>query len=171
MCSIELFDHLYISRQNSQNDRFRVQYIVLYRDHFLRIPLYTYISFNGPLACVQIINEEVMRDIDRTIDEAEMGIFPDTPFNLPGMQISFLYLSAYLHIYLTYILSIYRVFRKNCVFFTIHCNPSLAYIAVRDLQGSHRNASVQSLLLAGDIQYNQQQPSAGQERWQTFENS
>ena len=25
----------------------------------------------------------------------------------------------------------YRVFRKNCVFFTIHCNPCLAYISVR----------------------------------------
>ena len=33
-------------------------------------------------------------------------------------------------------------------FFTIHCNPSLAYIAVRDIQSSQRNASVQSLLLA-----------------------
>ena len=30
----------------------------------------------------------------------------------------------------------YRVFRKNCVFFTIHCNRSLAYIAARDLQFS-----------------------------------
>ena len=28
---------------------------------------------------------------------------------------------------------------------TIHCNPSLAYIAVRDLQRSQRNASVQSI--------------------------
>ena len=28
----------------------------------------------------------------------------------------------------------YRVFRKNCVFFTIHCNPSLAYIAARDFK-------------------------------------
>ena len=33
-------------------------------------------------------------------------------------------------------------------FFTIHCNPSLAYIAVRDLPSSQRIASVQSLLLA-----------------------
>ena len=38
---------------------------------------------------------------------------------------------------------------KLCFFFTIHCNPSLAYIAVRDLQSSQRNASVRSLLLAG----------------------
>ena len=49
----------------------------------------------------------------------------------------------------------YRVFRKNCVFFTIYCNPSLAYIAVRDLQSSQRNASVLSLLLAVNILYNQ----------------
>ena len=49
----------------------------------------------------------------------------------------------------------YRVFRKNCVFFTIQCNPSLAYIAVRELQSSQRNASVQSLLLAGNFLYNQ----------------
>ena len=46
-------------------------------------------------------------------------------------------------------------YRKNCVFFTIHCNPSLVYVAVRDLQSSQRNASVQSLLLAGNILYNQ----------------
>ena len=37
-------------------------------------------------------------------------------------------------------------------FFTIHCNPCLAYIAVRDLQSSQRNASVQLLLLAGNVQ-------------------
>ena len=48
------------------------------------------------------------------------------------------------------------------VFFTIHCNPSLAYIAVRDLQSSRRNASVQSLLLAGNFLYNQLQPSPGE---------
>ena len=39
--------------------------------------------------------------------------------------------------------------------FRIHCNPSLAYIAVRDLQSSQRNASVQWLLLAGNFLYNQ----------------
>ena len=33
-------------------------------------------------------------------------------------------------------LYIYRVFRKNCIFFTIHCNTSLAFIAIRDLQSS-----------------------------------
>ena len=38
--------------------------------------------------------------------------------------------------------------QEKLCFFTIHCNPSLAYIAVRDLQSSQRNASVQSLLLA-----------------------
>ena len=42
-----------------------------------------------------------------------------------------------------------KVLRKYCVFFTIHCDPSLAYIAVRDLQSFQRNSSVQSLLLAG----------------------
>ena len=39
---------------------------------------------------------------------------------------------------------------KN-VFFTIHYNPSLAYIAVRDLQSAQRNAGVQSLLLVGNF--------------------
>ena len=34
------------------------------------------------------------------------------------------------------------VLEKLC-FFTIHCNPSLAYFAVRDLHSSQRNASVQ----------------------------
>ena len=51
------------------------------------------------------------------------------------------------------------VHEKLC-FFTIHCNPSLAYIAVRDLQSSQRDASVQSLLLAGNFLYSQLQPSA-----------
>ena len=44
----------------------------------------------------------------------------------------------------------FRLFRK-IVFFKIHCNPSLACIAVRDLQSFQRNASVQSLLLAGNF--------------------
>ena len=47
-------------------------------------------------------------------------------------------------------------------FFTHHCNPSLAYIAVRDIQSSLRNASVQSLPLAGNFLYNQKQPSTGE---------
>ena len=51
--------------------------------------------------------------------------------------------------------------REKLCFFPIHCNPSLAYIAVRDLQSSQRNASVQSLLLADNFLYNQKQPSAG----------
>ena len=42
-----------------------------------------------------------------------------------------------------------------CFFFTIHSNPSLVYIAVRDLQSCQRNASVQALLLAGNFLYNQ----------------
>ena len=45
--------------------------------------------------------------------------------------------------------------QEKLCFFTIHCNPSLAYIDVRDLQSSRRNASVQSLLLAGISFYNQ----------------
>ena len=28
---------------------------------------------------------------------------------------------------------LYRVFRKNCVFFNIHCNPSLAYISLQEI--------------------------------------
>ena len=50
-------------------------------------------------------------------------------------------------------MNIQGVQEKLC-FFTIHCNPSLLYITVRDLQGSQHNASVQSLLLA-DFLYNQ----------------
>ena len=50
--------------------------------------------------------------------------------------------------------NIQGVQEKLC-FFTIHCSPSLDYIAVRDLQSSQRNASVQSLLLAGNFLYNQ----------------
>ena len=47
------------------------------------------------------------------------------------------------------------MFRKKFVFFTIHCNPSLANIAVTDLKNSQRNASVQSLIFAGNFLYNQ----------------
>ena len=52
---------------------------------------------------------------------------------------------------LYYPFDIQGVQEKSCLF-TIHCNPSLAYIAVSDHQ---RNASVQSLLLAGNFLYNQ----------------
>ena len=38
--------------------------------------------------------------------------------------------------------------QEKLFFFTIYRNPSLAYIAVRDLQSSQRNASIQSLQLA-----------------------
>ena len=37
---------------------------------------------------------------------------------------------------------------KLC-FFTIHCNPSLAFISVRDRQSSQSNTSVQSRILGG----------------------
>ena len=59
-----------------------------------------------------------------------------------------IYLYMYMYMY------IQGVQEKLC-FFTIHCNPSLAFVAVRDLQSSQRNASVQSLLLAGNFLYNQ----------------
>ena len=46
--------------------------------------------------------------------------------------------------------------QEKLVVFTIHCNPFLANIAVRNLQSSQHNASVRSLLLlAGNILYNQ----------------
>ena len=59
---------------------------------------------------------------------------------------------------------------KLCFFFKIHCNPSLAYIAVRDLSSSQRSASLQSLLLAGNFLYNSSQALA-RDRGQTLENS
>ena len=43
---------------------------------------------------------------------------------------------------------------SGTIFFTIYCNLSLAYIAVGVLQSSQSTASVQSLLLAGNILYN-----------------
>ena len=48
--------------------------------------------------------------------------------------------------------------QEKFVFFTIHCKPSLAYIAV----SFKCNAKVQSLLLAANFLYNQWQPSAGE---------
>ena len=44
-------------------------------------------------------------------------------------------------------LYIQGVQEKLC-FFTIHCNPSLTYIAIRDPKRSQRNASVQSQPIA-----------------------
>ena len=34
--------------------------------------------------------------------------------------------------------------QEKLCFFTIHCNPSLAYIAVIDLLGSQRNEGIQN---------------------------
>ena len=61
--------------------------------------------------------------------------------------------------------------QEKLCFFTIHRNLSLAYIAVRDLQSSQRNASVQSLLLAGIFCTTNSSRVLARERWQTFENS
>ena len=44
---------------------------------------------------------------------------------------------------------------RKIVFFHNSLQPLLAYIGVRDLQSSQRDASVQSLLLAGNFLYNQ----------------
>ena len=66
---------------------------------------------------------------------------------------------------------VYRVFRKNCAFLTIYCNPSLAYIVVRDLQCFQRIASVESLLLAAFFCITNSSRVLARERWQTFENS
>ena len=65
----------------------------------------------------------------------------------------------------------YSVFRKKLCFFTIHCNPCLAYIAVRDHQSSQRNESVQSLLLAGSFCTTNSSRVLARERWQTLQNS
>ena len=65
-------------------------------------------------------------------------------------------------------LYIQSIQEKLC-FFTNHCNPSLAYIAVRDLHSSQHNSSVQSLLLTFCTTNNSR--VLVRERWQTFENS
>ena len=49
--------------------------------------------------------------------------------------------------------------------------PSLAYIAVRGLQSSQHNTSVQSLLLAGYFCTINSSRVLVRKRWQTFENS
>ena len=65
-----------------------------------------------------------------------------------GMRLSVSFCCLYLSImyncfhFICNEVKIYRVFRKNCVFFTIHCNHSLAYIAVKDLQSSQRECTV-----------------------------
>merc|ERR1711911_407917 len=64
--------------------------------------------------------------------------------------------------------------QENLCFFTIHCNPSLAYIAGRHLQRSQHNASVpsvQPLLLAGNFCTTNSSRVLARERWQTFKNS
>merc|ERR1712049_5940 len=70
-----------------------------------------------------------------------------------------------------YLSQIRSVHEKIVFFFTIHSNPSLAYIAVRELQSSQRNASVQSLLLAGSFCTTNDSRVLARERWQTFGNS
>ena len=65
----------------------------------------------------------------------------------------------------------YRLFMINLCFLSIHCNPSLAYIDVRDLQSSQRNGVHSHSYWLFNFLY-QQQPSAGDgDMWQTFENS
>ena len=49
--------------------------------------------------------------------------------------------------------------------------PRLHRCAVRDLQSSQRNASVQSLLVAGIFCTTNSSREQARERWQTFENS
>ena len=60
------------------------------------------------------------------------------------------------------LLVIIQGIQKYRVFSQFTATLSLAYIAVRDLQISQRNASVQSLPLAGNYLYNQYQLSAGE---------
>ena len=60
-----------------------------------------------------------------------------------------------LSLILYFIVIILQGVQEKLCFLTIHCNPSLTYTVVRDLQSSKRNASVQSLLLAGNFLYNQ----------------
>ena len=48
-----------------------------------------------------------------------------------------------------------QVVQEKLYFLTIHYNPSLACIAVRDLQSSQRAGSVQSLLLTAIFLNNQ----------------
>ena len=55
--------------------------------------------------------------------------------------------------------------QEKLCFFTIHRNPSLVCIAVRDLK------SLQSLLLAGNFCTTNSSRVLARERWQTFENS
>ena len=62
-------------------------------------------------------------------------------------------------------------YNQEKIVFTFQCNPSLAYIAVRDLQSSQHNASVQALLLAGDYCTTNSGRELARERWQTFQNS
>ena len=77
-------------------------------------------------------------------------------FFLTIIVFSFLFFDRYLGLKLFFLLcfskfppqKVQGVQEKLC-FLTINCNPSLASIAVRDLQSFQRNTSAQSLLLAG----------------------
>ena len=61
--------------------------------------------------------------------------------------------------------------QEKLCFSTIHCNPSLAYIALRDLQSSQRNGVYSySLLLAGSFCATNSSRLLERERCQTFEN-
>ena len=86
------------------------------------------------------------------------GVVPENATCQHCQLLPFLFLQFYF--FITFLPS--GVSGKIVFFLTIHCNPSLAYLAVRDLQSSQRNVSKQSLLLAGNFLYKQQQPSAGE---------
>ena len=80
------------------------------------------------------------------------------------------YLKHSFHVIHSHSLVLQGVQEKLC-FFTIHCNPSPAYIAVRDLQSSQRNAVYNySYWLVIFCTTNSSRVLA-RERWQTFENS
>ena len=58
------------------------------------------------------------------------------------------------------------MFRKNCVFFIIHCNPSIAYISLQEICKAPNAMRVNS----GQFLYNSS-PVLARERWQNNENS
>ena len=55
--------------------------------------------------------------------------------------------------------------QEKLFFSSVHCDPSLAYLAVRDLQSSKRNGSVQSPLLAGNFCTTNSNRVLARERW------
>ena len=102
------------------------------------------------------INRKLYRvelTVEKSIRYSKAGLRHDRILGANSLSVRpsvrpYMYISGRLdpNICLIVFMSVLQGVQKKMCFFTIHCNPTLAYIPVRDLQSSQRDGSVQSLL-------------------------